>query len=1341
MTKGRDTYVRMRVWMVAVLLFALVGVVKAQSVKFFTADDGLSCTLFNSIYQDTNGNIWIATEDGLNRYDGVKLTTYRNIPGDPHSLAHNYVKAVMEDSDGHLLIGSYGGVQLYDPRTDTFSEAARYNDDHTASNFISKIIQRRNGEIWASGNVVCRIEFRHDRLVVEELSLPIPTRNMGDIVEDDDENIWIAKEGGGVYRLGKDGQVSAYPVSATNPFIAVFYVDTDGRLYGGSPRNGPYVFDKEKDAFLPLTTDQQDFAVKVFYPTPGDGIYIGTDGQGIKVWDKTSRQLMDYAVEENAIDTRNAKIHAICQDHTGNYWMAVYQRGVLMVPRERNGFMYWGNKSATWNIIGNCCVTAIYIDHKGRIYVGTDNDGLYVIKDGRQQAHYVHTGVRSVPSTVITIFEDSAHRLWLGSWGDGASMFDPETGLCTRLDISAEDGVSEVLNVYGFAEDSHNRMWVATMGGGLFYRRTDTGEMVHVEECGEDWIGSIFYSVEDDILYVGSYNGIYYFDLSSADMPMHSLLLETIVYSIYRDPQGKIWAGTSAGLSEWDPRRDALRTYTVEDGLCNNSVYGVEGGDDGNLWLSTGNGLSRFNPETHEFSNFYVGDGIQGNEFTKKASWKDRNGLLWFGGMNGVTFFDPREITTANEKWHVKITDFYLYGKPIDGGRTLSEFHLSHKDNTFTIEFSTVELDSSDRIIYSYSLNNDQWVSLPVGSHQVSFGDLQPGTYHFRLKAKDGLTESDVKEITIYIAQPWWNTWWAWMVYVAIVVGIVYVVYLQVRHRYLARRERERLIRAEQLNEEKLQFFMNVSHDIRTPMSLIISPLKRLLSTDTDRERQKIYHTMDRNAGRILSLVNQLMDIRKIDKGQMHLIFKETDIVPLLWEIYNTFVELAQTKDISFTFRKSEDTLPVWLDTAAFDKIVLNILSNAFKFTPEEGEVEMALHTRELTDEEGQTRRWAEITVTDSGIGIDVTELERIFNRFYQTKNVLNYKGTGIGLHLTRSLVQLHHGVVFAENRDDGRSGSRFVVRLPLGSAHLSYEEREYAEGTDSTVVVPPHDISELMPVKEEKEEEEKTIGPSRTRKRILIVEDDEEIRRYLREELSRDYYVAESMNGKDALETLFKNEVDLVLSDIMMPEMDGLTLCRKMKQNIRLNHIPIVLLTAKTGEEDNIEGLDTGADAYVMKPFNMEVLRHTLKNLIAKREQLRNIYTGSQDANAESLEKIEAKSPNDRLMARIMRSVNAHMSDPDLKVETIAQEVGISRVHLHRKLKEMTNQTTRVFLRNLRMQQAAQLLAEKPMPVAEVAGLVGYDNIRKFSSTFKELYGLSPKDYQKQHSKNGEIK
>lgn len=897
----------------------------------------------------------------------------------------------------------------------------------------------------------------------------------------------------------------------------------------------------------------------------------------------------------------------------------------------------------------------------------------------------------------------------------------------------------EVQRVYDFTEDNEKRLWIATLGYGLHYYDLKKKQTVYNPDFNEGlnpWICCLHHS-KDNQLYIGTYSGLYVMDLNN-NTPCKKVLSRRIVLNIFEDHKGRIWIGGSDGLSVWDPQTIQSRTYTTADGLPSNSVYAIQEDHENNLWISTNSGLSQFNMANGKFTNYYVGDGLQGNEFSKNSTLKDPDGTIWFGGVSGITYFHPENITSFIQQWNIRITDFYLQrtsvkASTLSGGKPIinrpvyeaTEFYLAHNDNTFSIEFSPLEYHTPERLNYVCSINDGEWVYVPNGINRYPFYNLNPGTYKFKVKAVDNGIYSDPIEISIHIAPAWWASTIAKLCYLLIALGIIFFVIKQAINRHKERQKMMEHIHAEEIKEAKLQFFINISHEIRTPISFIINPLQKLMTTDNDPERKKHYHTIYRNSERILRLINQLMDLRKLDNGKMRLSHQETDIVSFIDDICEIFALQAHDKNISLHFHHDNiQTLSLWIDPHHFDKIITNILSNALKFTPENGEISIRLREVFSPDADGPLKHHAEFVISDTGTGIAKEDIEHIFQRFYQASHKSDtHTGTGIGLHLVESLVELHHGDIVCQNNSDG-PGCSFIIRIPIGKEHLP------VENLDETPYITRNSLQHTYQETFETEESGTEDKGKRTKHHLLIVEDNEEIRHFISLELSSKYHIRTCANGKEALEEIFKKEPDCIISDIMMPEMDGLTLCRKLKGNINLNHIPIILLTAKVEEEDKMEALDKGADAYITKPFNSKILEKTISNLILTRERLKNAYSGQQNHN-DKLEKPEVESPDDKFMARIMKVINSYMSNPNLTAEMIANEVGTSRVHLNRKLKELTNQTTREFIRNSRLKQAAQLLSEKKQSINEIAELTGFTNPSNFATAFKELFGVSPSAYK----------
>ena len=535
------------------LLFSLLC--NGQSPKLFTTDKELSSSLINQIYQDRNGFIWIATEDGLNRYDGAKFTIYKHEPNNEHSLAHNFVRTVFEDSKGHLFIGTYMGIQMYDPATDNFTPLAIREDNGEIfeSNIVS-FIERRNGEIWVSGNMLCRLNIKDYLLTVQKIDIPMTST--GFMIEDKKQNVWIAKDEEGVYRLDSNNQLTLY-LSKDNGYVKSICEDSRGNIYVGSMRKGLFVYNKRQDSFIPIDfKEKRELPICFLYSGPQNELYIGTDGKGMSVYNNQTHEISEYNFDNNYFDSKNSKIHSILKDNSGNLWLAVYQKGVMQIPARTNSFKYIGHKSMDKNMIGSSCITSFCKDNNGMLWVGTDNDGIYALTEKLEPAkHFSHTNhPNSVPSTVIKLYEDSEYNIWVGSFINGMGKLNKQTGLCDYQYKLVDKNNNYIQRVYDFAEDKNKRLWIATMGFGLFYYDLKTKEFTSVQSNSSlinEWIGCLHYSNENK-LYVGTYDGMNCIDLDTSDFQSYKILPQHVIYSIYEDNHGIIWLGSSEGLSSWN---------------------------------------------------------------------------------------------------------------------------------------------------------------------------------------------------------------------------------------------------------------------------------------------------------------------------------------------------------------------------------------------------------------------------------------------------------------------------------------------------------------------------------------------------------------------------------------------------------------------------------------------------------------------------------------------------------------------------------------------------------------------------------------------------------------------
>lgn len=1344
------------VWVI--LISMLCSSMKAQTGRFYSTDDGLSSSLINQLFQDNRGFIWVATEYGLNRFDGLSFSSYRHLPGDSVSITDNYVRTLFEDSRHNLLVGCINGLMKYDRESDTFQQIPVIRAGKRVFPHITQMQELRNGEIWMSttGQGMFRLDAQLTQAVSVDSILQQANFNFqSKFCVDSRHNIWIGTdESGLIHYLPESNEIQQfkYPVLNDNNVSAIIE-DLQGTIFVGTRKQGLSRYDQKSGRLLPVSYVGKDDKISVYCLAMVNGqLWVGTDGQGVKVYDPLKDQLEDYRINSAPMDFSNGKVHSILEDKDGNVWLGLFQKGIVLLPKQANPFEYYGSKSVYYNPIGQGCVMSVFQDSKRHLWVSADNEGVYELgTDGRLLQHYQPGSAESsVANTVMCIYEDTDRNLWLGSYSKGLAKLDRRSGKCEYF-RSINNAV-----ILSITEDKNKNLYIATLGSGFYRYNLKSKEMKHYEssrdemgdlkrnELPNDWVNYIFCDSKG-LIWLGHYKGVSCFNPQTESFvnykKVNTLITGCVGYAFLEDHEGNIWAGTTDGLYRFTKKTSELSKFTTSEGLPNNVICGLCEDAERNIWISTYKGISKYDAKNNSFVNYYSGDGLQGNEFTHGAFFKDNTGKIYFGGVNGITSFLPRKISSASKNVKVWITDFYIFNQPVrkntlSGGEPViyssvqdaNIFQLAHQDNTFTITFSTLQYNNPEQISYQYKIEelSNQWSSTDTGVNRVTYNNLPPGKYTFRVRALNQGNYSEVKTLKILVASPWHQTWWAYCLYIALAGLLMLIIINNILSRMHHRREIMKREHAEQLNEAKLQFFINISHEIRTPMTLIINPLEKLLSEPDTGERHKTYLMIYRNAQRILRLINQLMDIRKLDKGQMFMKFRETDMIGFIDDVMQPFEYLARKKNVNFTFVHDMSQMKAWVDLHNFDKVLMNILSNAFKYTPEDGEIQVSLTVGRDASRKDELREFFEIAVTDTGIGIDRNKIERIFERFYQIDNDVTKSnfGTGIGLHLSRLLVQLHHGSIYAENRTDV-SGSRFVIRIPLGAAHLRADELE--EVNPAKVIHP-----QIINLEEElvNDTSESTSGKRGNRQLILVVEDDEEIRSYLKSELSDDYKVVTCCNGKEAYDLILKGTFDLVISDIMMPEMDGMALCRKLKQNTNVNHIPIILLTAKSQTEDTLEGMEIGADAYMVKPFNTELLKSTIANLINNRRLLRNKFSGAQQQE-DKMDKISMKSNDEILMAKIMKIVNEHLSDSELSVEMLASEVGLSRVHMHRKLKELTNLSTRDFIKNIRLQQAASLFAQdKKLTISEVAYAVGFVNLSHFSNSFKEKYGVSPKEY-----------
>ena len=1315
----------------------------AQTGKFFN-NDQLSSSFVTQVYVDREGFLWITTRDGINRYDGYQFREFNNQNDADSTLTSNYVNCMVQDSTGRFYFGMYGALQSWDGSR--FHDVSMLNLQGEPSYcYATCLLQRRNGDLIAGTSGLGVMRFENPQTARQIGGMLSALHTVNSMLEDSQGRLWMTTDRHGLVCF--DGEKATHYLTTRNDLYGLCE-DQEGRIYVGTSNAG--VYQQQGNSFEHIEATGSK-AVSALYCGHDGHIYIGYDGEGLAIYAPETRQLTDNPFFSLEVDLAKSKVASLTEDQNGNLWIGMMQKGIYKQPITQHGFHYTGHRLGPQNIIGNAFIICTFFDRQGRTWVGTDKDGLYCVSPSRQDARHLRQGY---PSVVMAIAEDANGRIWVGSYQEGFGWIDPTTMEYHRQPYPADDH----LIVMDIQIDSHGKMWMATMKHGVLCMNLADGNIKkyaadplapsnrQVNSIANDYVSQLALSPDEQHLYVSTSMGLCCLDIASGSWTNafggNSLYYGTPVRFV-RQVGDRLWVGSNQGLWCLDAAGNELKRYTREQGLCDNGVASIEPDAQGRLWIGTNHGLCCLNPSNDAIQNYYVDDGLQSNEFGDNSSCQTPDGTIIMGGTGGLTWFNPASIEHSEWRAQVQLTGFFINGQPVNratlsGGRPVvdttiiasNHFHLSYQDNSIAVQLSTLTFDNPEHTTYLYSINGEPFNRLQQGTNMLSLSHMSPGTYRFRVKAERwGTPTVSERTFTVHIGAPWYRSTWAYIFYALALLGVVAVFRYDRRRKEQERLRLQEHIHAEEMADAKLRFFMNISHEIRTPMTLIATPLMSLLKNESDPQRRSTYETMQRNANRILALINQMMDLRKIDKGQMQMRMAETDLVAFVNDVHSLFKHQAAARHLSLQFTHDCEQLHVWIDRQHFDKVIVNLLSNAFKFTPAGGHVNISIDHDESH---------ARIIISDDGEKIPEDKLERIFERFYQSPSKVNDRnvGTGIGLDLTRALVELHHGTISAQNLEQG---CQFTVVLPLGNAHLKPEEMTTETEQPQSEAIAEQEAMENEQELLKYEQENGKDAPQRganERKVIVIAEDDDEIRQFLTTELGTHYDVHACNNGREALGEVYRSHPDLIISDIMMPEMDGYTLCTRLKSNASTNFIPIILLTAKNRDEDKLEGLETGADVYMAKPFNIDILRRTVLNLINAHQLMRIKYSRS-DQLEKLIDDVQVpKSPDEKLLDRLMATVNKHLDDSELNVDMIADEVGISRVHLHRKMKELTGQTPHDFIRNLRLKRAATLLATQSMNVTEVMYACGFANATSFSTIFKKFYGMTPRDYMREHEK-----
>jgi ligand-binding sensor domain-containing protein/signal transduction histidine kinase/DNA-binding NarL/FixJ family response regulator len=1353
-------------------------------IKKYSTYQGLSNSVISSISQDHYGYIWFGTEEGLNRYDGYKFTAFKFDYNDPNSLSDNFISDIQYIKESsQLWVATNNGLNLFDYQKERFIRFNSRSGDslNLNNNLVSKIARSKSGNLWIGtygGGIsffnVQKRTFKHIGNIPGGSEAFNSAKVMA-LLEDVNGKIWVGTQDYGIFiydpqknqleHFDKSNGKSYFPSNAIN----AIYEDRDHHIWIGT--NDGLFFSKNYLKSIVRFVHDPHRAVSISSNIVKTiiqdylGVYwIGTQSGGVSKF-RLNEDMIDSpekAVFDNIYESENEtglsynSVYSSFEDKDHNIWIGTFTGGVNFISNSTDPFLKLQQEKNHQTGLSYHKVWGICNDNEGNIWVGTDGGGLNKFTPSTGNIK-VFKRSESDPASIsdnaiLCALKDHFGNLWFGTYSGGLNCYNPKTGKFTRYQNIANDSASLPSNdVRAIYEDSQFNLWIGTNGGGLslFLPSKQIFKNYNLNKLGV--LGNSVRAILQDNkggYWIGTYgNGLHYISqgFSKVAHYMHkpgdpTSLGSLTIFTIIQDHAGRIWVGTDGGgLSLFNTETGKFINYQQNNGLASNTVRAILEDKSGNLWLSTNNGLSCFSVQKKYFNNFDIQDGIPPGEFS------DGSGIfcgdrMYFGNMNGLCYFCPDKVEKEVTQPEVRLVGFQLFNRnvkikspeypesPLSSSIIESkEIVLSYKQSVFTIEFSAINFKTPEKIQYAYIMDGleKEW-NYSGNLRTATYRNLKPGTYTFRVKATNinTLWGDSCTTLQIVIKPPFWETCWAYLLYLAFISGIVFLVYKYYAHdAYLKRNllyEKITRQKEHELNQEKIRFFTNITHEFRSPLTLILGPLEDLIrernfSISVGRKLLLIY----RNSNRLLDLIDKLLEFRKVETGAMKLKIAKGNIVATLKEICFPFKEIFAEKSISFNLECVDNEIELWYDTEKLFIIFNNLLSNAYKFTHEGGVVTVCISKDMLRSE-------VNIQVKDTGIGIPDTHLINIFDQYYRIEEEANVKGSGIGLALTKNLIELHKGEITVESL--AGIGSCFTVKFLCGNEHFSSDQLNNRDPE----YIPNERIQitkEFNQNIQESSNEEISLNEEDSHKIMLIVEDNDEIRSYISDSFKEEYRIIEAINGAIGIELANKHLPDIIVTDIMMPVVDGLELCKKIKTNIKTCHIPVIMLTARNSLQQKQEGYEFGADSYLTKPFSSALLASRISNLLEAKKRLaehiaRNLMFQPDE--------IHLGFKDEKFISDLIEVINKYIADENFDAEFLAKEMNLSHSALYRKIKALTGYSIAEFVRGIRLKRAAQYLRSKEYMVSEVAYMVGFNDLKHFRQSFKDQYKVSPSDYMK---------
>ncbi len=1345
---------------------------KFDSYQFRSIQETASKRAVSSIIQDKNDFIWIGTSGaGLYRYDGVNYLGYQydNKPGAVNS---NFIYSTFIDSKNNLWVGTDQGLCLYNRDLDNFTRINiedAITKGYTQPITIKTIIEDNNGNLYlgAYGFGLFKLNIKTLKAsLVHSKVLEKPNFLIKSSVKSKQGIIYLGTSYG-LLEIDSNGKVKQvykdkFKREPLTSDIESLVIDKFGYLWMGTTENGLLKIKPETDNY-----QFESYAItknKILSIVESSLGYIvcGTENDGLLVANYKGEVQKKYLHSKyNSASLKSNSVWSLYQDKEKRLWLGYFNKGLGVFDKPNNKFNSLESLANNENSLQTSYVTSVAKDKKGNLLISNEGGGLdiynlnnksYIHVNKTNQNYY--SGLDAVD--IQSIFIDSKENIWLGSWDRGIYFLKNGTSRFVNYNTANTPGLKSN-RIFSFSEDSKGRIWIGTFIKGLHYFDNKSNTFVHCDtepfvKNGLDnaFIRKVFVD-SDNVLWVGTILGLYQVNIKDETGFKVTKMRDAmfgginknnsiqIILSIYESNDKTIWIGTDTqGLFSYNKKSKTFSNYDDFPGFTEKSIRAIISDNNGALWVSGGSGLTKLDLKNQKSVNFNKDDGLIDNDFNNNAVYKDGNGELYFGSYEGVNYFNPNEIKKAEKAPRLYFSDFKLFNrsvKPNEDGSPLSkvisqtkEITLNYTQSVFTIEYVGINYNYAKKNQYAYYLEGFEKDWNYVGNNRTAtYTNLAPGNYIFKVKLAnaDGTWSGNQLELKIKILPPWWKTIWAYLIYSSILIFLILYLNKIYQNRFKAKQaiilEKEKNIQLEKLNNKKLQFFTNISHEFRTPLTLIINPLEDILKSKKIspeiHNKLKIVH---KSSDRLSRLINELMDFNKLEFNKISLQAKKIEVVSFTEAVIGYFYEEAAARNIAVNFESPVDELEDWLDPKMLEKILFNIISNAFKFTPDNGSINISINPSEtenaLTIDGNEVPSFS-ITIADTGSGIRKKDLNKIFERFYQVNNLNKeyYGSTGIGLEVVKEFVELHKGKIEVESQVG--EGTSFKITFPLGNS--LYKESE--------IINEEHKIeknkNELLsePVQDQTEPHAET--DTQKAYTVLIVEDNTELRNYLKQELSKSYKVITAENGKKGYDLAVQKLPDLIITDVIMPVMDGLELCKNIKGDLKTSHIPLLMLSAKAMVKDRLEGIDSGADMYLSKPFELDILKSSLAQLITSRQiMFKKFYSGITKQGKEKTTSLD----ND-FIQKILHYINENISEPELTVELLSSKIFLSRSQLYRKIKTLTGVSVNEFIRNVRLEKAKQLIEQGNNNINEISFKVGFTSPSYFAKCYKVKYGHLP--------------